>query len=132
AQETIDQDEAERMAEKMRKADFNLEDFLAQLQQMKKLGPMENILGMLPGMSGVKVGDKEEKQFQRMEAIVQSMTIQERRNPNIMNGSRRLRGANGSGTGVSGVNHILKKVNQTKKRMKEMGGRKGKKMHGAC
>ncbi len=128
AQETIDQDEAERMAEKMRKADFNLEDFLAQLQQMKKLGPMENILGMLPGMSGVKVGDKEEKQFQRMEAIVQSMTIQERRNPNIMNGSRRLRVANGSGTRVSDVNQLLKQFNQMKKMMKAMRGGKGKKM----
>ena len=69
------------MAEKLRKSDFNLEDFLAQLQQVKKLGSMESILGMMPGMSGVKIGDGAEKQMARTEAIIKSMTLQERRNP---------------------------------------------------
>jgi signal recognition particle subunit SRP54 len=128
AQENIDQDEAERMAEKMRKADFNLEDFLAQLQQVKKLGSMESIIGMLPGMSGVKIGDSEEKQFARTEAIIQSMTIQERRKPELINGSRRLRIANGSGTRVSDVNQLIKQFGQMRKMMKAMRGGKGKKM----
>lgn len=128
AQETIDQDEAARMAEKMRKADFNLEDFMAQLEQVKKLGSMESIIGMLPGMSGVKIGDSEEKQMARTEAILKSMTIQERRNPQILNGSRRLRVANGSGTRVSDVNQLLKQFAQMRKMMKAMRGGKGKKM----
>ncbi|HLS27682.1 MAG TPA: signal recognition particle protein [Opitutales bacterium] len=128
AQETIDQDEAERMAEKMRKADFNLEDFLSQLQAMKKLGSMESIVGMLPGMSGVKIGDKEENQLARTEAILQSMTKQELRNPQIMNGSRRPRIANGSGTRVSDVNQLMKQFGQMRKMMRAMRGGKGKKM----
>lgn len=128
AQETIDQDEAERMAEKMRKADFNLEDFLSQLQAMKKLGSIESIVGMLPGMSGVKIGDKEENQLARTEAILQSMTLQELRNPQIMNGSRRLRIANGSGTRVSDVNQLMKQFGQMRKMMRAMRGGKGKKM----
>lgn len=128
AEETIDQDEAAAMAEKMRKADFNLEDFLAQLQQVKKLGSMESIMGMLPGMSGVKIGDDQEKQFARTEAIIQSMTIQERRNPQIINGNRRMRVAKGSGTRVSDVNQLLKQFGQMRKMMKAMRGGKGKKM----
>src|ERR1017187_7365509 len=79
AKESIDQDEAERMAEKMRKADFNLEDFLAQIQQVKKMGSMQSIVGMLPGMSGVRLGDDAELQMARTEAIIRSMTVQERR-----------------------------------------------------
>ena len=97
AQESIDQDEAERMAEKMRKADFNLEDFLAQMQQVKKMGSMQSIIGMLPGMSGVQLGDGAERQMARTEAIIKSMTIQERRKPDLLNGSRRQRIANGRG-----------------------------------
>ncbi len=128
AQETIDQAEAEKMAEKMRKADFNLEDFLAQLRQVKKLGSMESILGMLPGMSGVKIGDKETAKFGRTEAIILSMTPRERRNPNLLNGSRRMRIANGSGTKVSDVNQLLKQFTQMRKMMKSMKGKKGKKM----
>ncbi len=128
AQESIDQAEAEKMAEKMRKADFNLEDFLAQLRQIKKLGSMESIMGMLPGMSGVQVGDKEKKKFSRTEAIILSMTPRERRNPNLLNGSRRMRIANGSGTRVSDVNQLLKQFTQMRKMMKSMKGKKGKKM----
>ena len=89
AQETIDQKEAERIAAKMKKADFDLEDFLAQLQQMKKMGPIGNIMKMMPGMSGIQVGEKEEKKMRQTEAIIQSMTKQERARPEILNGSRR-------------------------------------------
>ena len=128
AQESIDEAEAEKMAEKMRKADFNLEDFLAQLRQVKKLGSMESILGMLPGMSGVKIGDKETSKFARTEAIILSMTPRERRNPNLLNGSRRMRIAKGSGTKVSDVNQLLKQFTQMRKMMKSMKGKKGKKM----
>jgi signal recognition particle subunit SRP54 len=86
AQENIDQKEAERMAEKMRKADFNLEDFLAQMQQIKKMGSMQSIVGMMPGMSGVQLPDDSEKQMGRTEAIIYSMTLKERRKPDILNG----------------------------------------------
>ena len=103
AQETIDQDEAERMAEKMRKADFNLEDFLSQMQQVKKMGSLGSIVGMMPGMSGVDIGEKEEKKMARTEAIILSMTVQERHNPRLLRGSRLRRIANGSGVQVRDV-----------------------------
>lgn len=128
AQENIDQDEAARLAEKMQRADFNFEDFLAQLQQIKKMGPLSGIMGMIPGMSGVEVGDKEENQLKRTEAIIQSMTVQERHNPQILNGSRRLRIANGSGVGVRDVNGLIKQFSQMRKMMKMMRGSKGKKL----
>jgi signal recognition particle subunit SRP54 len=128
AQETIDQAQAEKMAEKFRKADFNLEDFLAQLQQVKKLGSMESILGMMPGMSGVKIGDDAEKQMGRTEAIIKSMTFQERRNPAILNGTRRMRIANGSGVKVVDVNQLLKQFQQMQKMMRMMKGNGAKKL----
>jgi len=128
AQEVIDQKEAERMAEKMRKADFNFEDMLAQMKQVKKLGPMQSVLGMLPGMSGVKIGDDAEDKMDQAEAIILSMTFQERRNPNILNGSRRLRIANGSGTKVSEVNALIKQHAQMKKMMKMLKGGNMKKL----
>jgi signal recognition particle subunit SRP54 len=128
AQDTIDQDEAERMAEKMRKADFNLEDFLQQMQQVKKMGSLGSLVGMMPGMSGVEVGDEEEKKMARTEAIIQSMTIQERRAPRLLRGSRLKRIANGSGVQVRDVNALLKQFNQMQKMMKMMRGGKGRKM----
>ncbi|MCC5789754.1 MAG: signal recognition particle protein [Opitutales bacterium] len=128
AQENIDQQEAEKMAEKMRKADFNLEDFLSQMQQVKKLGSMQSILSHLPGMGNVQIGDEENNKMKRTEAIVLSMTLQERRNPKLLNGSRRNRIAKGSGTKVSDVNQLLKQFTQMKKMMKAMRGGKGKKM----
>lgn len=118
AQETIDQKEAERIAAKMKKADFDLEDFLAQLQQMKKMGPIGNIMKMMPGMSGIQVGEKEEKKMRQTEAIIQSMTKQERARPEILNGSRRARIAKGSGTKVSDVNALLKQFSQMRQMMK--------------
>jgi signal recognition particle subunit SRP54 len=128
AQENIDQKEAERMAEKMRKADFNLEDFLAQMQQVKKMGSMQSIIGMMPGMSGVQIGDDAERQMKRTEAIIHSMTIQERRKPSLLNGSRRLRIANGAGVKVLEVNQLIKQFEQMQKLMKMMKGGNQKKL----
>lgn len=128
AQETIDQKEAEKMAEKLRKADFNLEDFLAQMQQIKKMGSMQSIMGMMPGMSGVELPDDSERQLARTEAIIKSMTLQERRKPEILNGSRRLRIANGAGVKVVEVNQLLKQFQQMQKMMKMMKGGNQKKL----
>lgn len=128
AQENIDQKEAERMAEKMRKADFNLEDFLSQMQQVKKMGSMQSIMGMMPGMSGVQLPDDSEKQMARTEAIIYSMTIQERRKPAILNGNRRIRIAKGAGVKVLEVNQLLKQFEQMQKLMKMMKGGNQKKL----
>jgi signal recognition particle subunit SRP54 len=128
AQETIDQKEAERMAEKMRKADFNLEDFLAQMQQVKKMGSMQSIMGMMPGMSGVQLPDDSDRQMKRTEAIIQSMTVQERRKPALLNGNRRIRIAKGAGVPVVEVNQLLKQFEQMQKLMKMMKGGNQKKL----
>ncbi len=128
AQESIDQKEAEKMAEKLRKADFNLEDFLAQMQQIKKLGSMQSIMGMMPGMSGMQIPDDAEQQMGRTEAIIKSMTLQERRKPEILNGNRRLRIANGAGVKVLEVNQLLKQFQQMQKMMKMLKGGGAKKM----
>jgi signal recognition particle subunit SRP54 len=128
AQEAIDEKEAERMADKMRKADFNLEDFLDQMRQIKKLGSMESILGMLPGMNGVKLDGEAEKSMARTEAIILSMTKQERRKPDILNGNRRLRIANGAGVKVVEVNQLIKQFQQMQKMMKMFKGGNMKKM----
>ena len=125
AQESIDGAEAERMAEKMRKADFNLEDFLAQMQQVKKMGSMQSIVGMLPGMSGVQLGDDAELQMARTEAIIRAMTIQERRKPEVLNGSRRQRIAKGAGVKIADVNQVVKQFQQMQKMMKMMKMMKG-------
>ncbi len=122
AQENIDQKEAERMAEKMRKADFNLEDFLAQMQQVKKMGSMQSIMGMMPGMSGMQVPDGAEAQMARTEAIIHSMTPQERRKPELLNGSRRKRIADGSGTKIVEVNQLMKQFGQMQQMMKMLKG----------
>ncbi|MDX2187945.1 MAG: signal recognition particle protein [Opitutaceae bacterium] len=128
AQETIDQKEAEKMAEKLKKADFNLEDFLQQMRQIKKLGSMESILGMMPGMNGIKLDGQAEKQMARTEAIILSMTVQERRKPEILNGRRRQRIANGSGTKIVEVNQLLKQFQQMQQMMKMFKGGGAKKM----
>ncbi|HTQ31161.1 MAG TPA: signal recognition particle protein [Opitutaceae bacterium] len=128
AQENIDQKEAERMAEKMRKADFNLEDFLAQMQQVKKMGSMQSLLGMVPGLSGMQLPDGADKQMARTEAIIKSMTPQERRKPDLLNGSRRQRIANGAGVKLVEVNQLLKQFQQMQKMMKMMKGGGAKKM----
>lgn len=124
AAEAIDMDEAKRMEEKMRKGLFTLEDFLDQLRQMKKLGSLESIVGMLPGGSDMLKGadlSKQEKEFKHMEAMICSMTLQERRQPQLLNAKRRIRIAKGSGTSVSQLNTMLNKFNQMQQMMKKMG-----------
>ena len=128
AQEHIDQKDAEKMAEKLRKADFNLEDFLSQMQQVKKMGSMQSIIGMMPGMSGMQLPDGADQQMARTEAIIKSMTIQERRKPEILNGSRRKRIADGSGVKIVEVNQLLKQFQEMQKMMKMFKGGGGKKM----
>lgn len=121
-QEKIDMDEAQRMAEKVRKANFDLEDFLSQMKQIKKLGSMSSLLKMIPGMNGVEIGEKEERKMKQTEAIILSMTIAERRNPNLLNAKRRLRIAKGSGTEVRDVNTLMKQFDSMKGMMKMMKG----------
>ncbi len=128
AQENIDQKEAERMAEKMRKADFNLEDFLAQMQQVKKMGSVQSIMGMMPGMGGAQIPVDADAQMKRTEAIIQSMTVQERRKPGILNGNRRMRIAKGAGVKVLEVNQLIKQFEQMQKMMKMMKGGNQKKL----
>jgi signal recognition particle subunit SRP54 len=121
AQEAFDTQKAEEIQKKIEAQSLNLEDFLSQLQQLKKLGPLENLLGMLPGMGNMKGLDLGDAQFKRVEAIVQSMTPDERQRPEILNASRRTRIARGSGTSVTEVNDLLKQFNEMKRMMKEMG-----------
>ena len=124
AAEAVDLDEAKRMEEKMRKGQFTLEDFLDQLRQMKKLGSLESIVGMLPGgsqmLKGADLG-KSEKEFKRMEGMICAMTLKERRNPSILNAKRRIRIAKGSGVTVADLNQLLNKFNQMQQMMKTFG-----------
>ena len=126
AQAVFDAEDAAKLEKKMRNEEFTLEQFLEQMQQVKKLGSLESILGMLPGMGNIsqklKDANVDEKELDRVEAIIRSMTLAERRNPNIINGSRRKRIANGSGTRVQDVNKLLKNFEQSKKMMKKLKG----------
>jgi signal recognition particle subunit SRP54 len=124
AAEAVTEDEMARMEEKMRKGEFTLEDFLEQLRQMKRLGPLENVIKMLPGGGdALKTADlsKGEKEFRRMEGMICAMTPYERRNPNILNAGRRKRIARGSGVSVTEVNTLLNKFAQMQQMMKKMG-----------
>jgi signal recognition particle subunit SRP54 len=124
AAEAVDLDEAKRLEEKMRKGQFSLEDFLDQLRQMKKLGPLESIIGMLPGGAEALKGadlNKQENEMRHMEAMICGMTPQERRNPHILNAKRRQRIAKGSGVTVAELNTMLNKFNQMQQMMKKMG-----------
>jgi signal recognition particle subunit SRP54 len=125
AAEAVDLEDAKKLEEKMRKGQFTLEDFLEQLRAMKKLGSLESIVGMLPGGSEMlkQQGDlsKQEKEFKRMEGMVCAMTLQERRNPAILNAKRRIRIAKGSGVNVSELNTMLNKFAQMQQMMKKMG-----------
>jgi signal recognition particle subunit SRP54 len=120
-------DEAEELARKLKKNQFDLEDFLKQLRQISKMGPVENLLKMIPGagkaLKGVSIDPKELK---RVEAIILSMTPDERRRPKILNASRRRRIAAGSGTKVQDVNRLLNQFKDMQKMMKRMGGMSGK------
>jgi signal recognition particle subunit SRP54 len=124
AAEAVDEADARRMEEKMRKGQFTLEDFLQQLRQMKKLGSLESLVGMLPGGADMLRGadiNKQQKEFKRMEGIICAMTPLERRTPQILNARRRMRIANGSGVKVTDVNNLLNKFNQMQQMMKKMG-----------
>src|SRR6266404_3574948 len=121
AQDAFDAKNAEEMQAKIADQSLNLEDFLSQLQQLKKLGPLENLLGMLPGMGKMPDLSGGESQLKRVEAVIQSMTPTERRRPEILNAGRRTRIATGSGTSVAEVNDVLKQFNAMKKMMQEMG-----------
>jgi signal recognition particle subunit SRP54 len=128
-QAAFDELEAEALEKKLRKDEFTLEDFRQQLHQIKRMGPLEDIVGMIPGLGklkGIKAFRPDEGQLVRLEAIVNSMTVTERRNPRIINGSRRLRIAKGSGTTVQDVNRLLKQFAMTKKMLKQFGKRGGK------
>lgn len=129
AQESIDLEQAQKLEKKIRKEQFNLEDFYEQLQQIKKMGPLEHILGMIPGvgkqLKGLQIDDRA---FVHVEAIINSMTPKERQKPEILNGSRRRRIARGSGTTVQEVNQLMRQFGDMKKmmkRMKKMKFRKG-------
>jgi len=133
AQATFDTQKAKEMERKIRQQEFTLEDFLEQMQQVRSMGPLEELLGMIPGVSKQLKGIKpniDEKGINRIEAIIKSMTLEERRNPAIINGSRKKRIARGSGTRVQDVNRLLKQFEESNKLMKqfaELGSRKGKK-----
>ncbi len=124
AAEMIEEKDAMRMAEKLQKATFDFNDFLSQMKMLKKLGPLEGLLGMLPGMSKLKDLPIDEKRLGRVEAIILSMTPKERHRPEILNGKRRQRIARGSGTKVTEVNNLLRQFSQMKKMMKNKGAMK--------
>jgi signal recognition particle subunit SRP54 len=130
AEEAVSQEDAEKLERKIRQDDFTLEDFRDQLRTIRKMGPLEQILGMLPGMGGMKelAASREQvdgKQLNRIEAIINSMTPHERNNHQVINGSRRKRIARGSGTSVEEVNRLLKQFVQMKKMLKAIGGMAG-------
>ncbi len=130
AQETIDQEKSMQMVEKMKKNKFDFEDYLESMNQMKKMGGIGTLLGMMPGMGGAQMKQLEdavdEKKMARIEAIILSMTIKERQNPEILNPSRKRRIANGAGVDISEVNRLVKQFEQSKKMMKQMPGLMGK------
>jgi signal recognition particle subunit SRP54 len=124
AAEAISEDDARRMEQKLRTASFDLTDFLQQFKMLKRMGPLENILGMIPGMDKLGGSSVDENQLKRVEAIILSMTPQERTRPDILNARRRQRIARGSGVSVSEVNNLILRFNQMRKMMKNMGAMK--------
>ncbi|SHN15859.1 signal recognition particle protein [Gracilibacillus kekensis] len=134
AQDNVDEKRAKELEEKMRSATFTFDDFLEQMSQVKNMGPLDELMDMIPGankMKGLKNVDFDEKQIAHVEAIIQSMTAKERQDPSLMNAGRRKRIAKGSGRSVSEVNRLLKQFEEMKKMMKQMTnmqqGKKGKK-----
>ena len=125
AEEAFNEEEAAEIEKQLKKKEFDLDDYLAQLRQIKKMGSFSSILKMLPGankLGDIKVDDKE---FVKIEAMICSMTKKERRNPKILNGSRRQRIAKGSGTEVQDINKFMKSFEMTEKMMKQMKNKKG-------
>lgn len=128
AGETVDRDQAEKMSKRLAKGELNLDDFLKQMQQLKKMGPLTQILDMIPGMNKLSQElqpDVTDKQFKRIEAIISSMTADERQDPKAINGSRKRRIARGSGTTVPEINDLLNQFRQMQRMMKQMGSGKG-------
>jgi len=124
AEKVFEKDKAEETAAKMLEGEFTLADFLEQLQQLKKMGSLQGIMGMMPGMpKELKNAEISDDQVSRTEAIIYSMTAQERANPELINGSRRTRISKGSGTTVADVNRLVKQFTEMKKMMKQMGGK---------
>lgn len=132
AQQVYDDDKAKELEQKMRSQDFNLEDFMQQLQQVKKMGPLKDLLGMMPGAGKLNLDDVniDDNATKNVEAIIQSMTVLERRDPSILNGSRKKRIARGSGRTIQEINQLLKQFEEMKKMMKTFTdmtkGKKGK------
>ena len=124
AEESFDQEEAEKLTKQLSKKEFDLNDYLLQLRQVKKMGSFSSILKMIPGMANIKDLKVDEKEFTRIEAIICSMTDKERKNPKLLNGSRRIRIANGSGTSVQEINKFMKSFEMTQKMMKQMKDKK--------
>ena len=134
AEAAIDVEDAQKLEQKLRSNEFTLEDFRDQLRTIRKMGPLESILGMLPGMGNLKqlaAQKPDEGQLNRVEAIINSMTPHERRRHDVINGSRRKRIARGSGTSVEEVNRLLKQFVQMRKMLKQLGAMQGGKMRGA-
>ena len=118
AQEQFDADEAAKLKKKLAKNEFNYNDFLKQIQQIKKMGNIKDLAGMIPGMNKIKDEDIDEDAFKSIEAIIGSMTPEERENPKVMNGSRKRRIANGSGNSIEEVNRLIKQFEETSKMMR--------------
>jgi signal recognition particle subunit SRP54 len=123
AQDQFDEEQAKDLERRMRKGEFTLEDFLSQLKMMRRMGPLQSLLGMIPGFAGnqLKNVKVDEREIDRIQAIILSMTVEERRRPEVINGSRRLRIAKGSGTTVQQVNGLIKQFAQMKKVMQQLG-----------
>ncbi|MDQ0191532.1 signal recognition particle protein [Alicyclobacillus cycloheptanicus] len=131
AQETVDMEQAQEMQKKLLSAQFTLDDFRAMFQQVRNLGPLDQIMKMIPGankLKGLENVNLDDKRFQRIDAIISSMTKEERQDPSVMNASRRRRVANGSGVTVREVNQVLNQFEQTRQMMKRFGGGFGKKL----
>ena len=127
AEESFDLEEAEKIEKQLKKKDFDLDDYLSQLRQVKKMGSFSSLLKMVPGMADIKDLKVDDREFVKIEAIICSMTAKERRNPNLLNASRRIRIAKGSGTTVQQINQFMKSFEMTQKMMKKMQSEKGMK-----
>jgi signal recognition particle subunit SRP54 len=129
AEANLDQEQSQKLAQKFLEARFDLEDFLSQLQQVKKMGPLSQVLDMIPGMSKAKLDvapEMADGQVKRIEAIIHSMTLEERHHPEMLGGSRKRRVARGSGTTVQEVNQLLSQFRQMQRMMKQMSSQKGR------
>ena len=125
AEENFDMAEAEKLEKQLKKKELDLDDYLAQLRQVKKMGSFSSILKMIPGMNQLKDVQVDDKEFVKIEAMICSMTKEERKNPRLLNGNRRLRISKGSGTTVQDINKFMKSFEMTQKMMKKMQSNKG-------